>query len=252
MTNGLFLFYFLLLSKCLYVCSYKMITPKQWRILQQYKTDKHTSQSMMEKVNYIIFMRHVPLVCTTAKRIGQIHKRKTLNIKQDMLVYGYKGLYDSIRKYDGRRLFVNYAKIYIKGSIYKCITDNYTISKIPITERRKSVMKRKPVYQEYENKYKHTTYLRGLDYLSCANNERHDDLLYLWVEINRLDPFVKRLFYYRFDHLFNIKHTNKEVAELMCCSEEHVRKTIKNHISVLIGVDVSDLNNINGVKYIYK
>ena len=229
-----------------------MITPKQWKILQHYKTDKYTSQSMMEKVNYIIFMRHVPLVCSTAKQIGQIHKIKTLNIKQDMLVYGYRGLYDSVRKYDGRRLFINYAKIYIKGSIYKCITDNYTISKIPITERRKSVMKRKPVYQEYENKYKHTTYLRGLDYLSCANNERRDDLLYLWVEINRLDPFVKRLFYYRFDYMFNIKHTNKEVAELMCCSEEHVRQTIKKHISVLIGVDVSDLDNINGVKYIYK
>ena len=52
--------------------------------------------------------------------------------------------------------------------------------------------------------------------------------------------------------MFNIKHTNKEVAELMCCSEEHVRQTIKKHISVLIGVDVSDLDNINGVKYIYK
>ena len=252
MTKVLFLFYFLLLSNCLYVCSYKMITPKQWKILQHYKTDKHTSQSMMEKVNYIIFMRHVPLVCSTAKLLRQIHKRKTLNIKQDMLVYGYRGLYDSVRKYDGRRLFINYAKIYIKGSIYKCITDNYTISKIPITERRKSVLKRKPVYQEYENKYKHTTYLRGLDYLSCANNDRRDDLLYFWVEINRLDPFVKRLFYYRFDHLFNIKHTNKEVADLMCCSEEHVRQTIKKHISVLIGVDVSDLDNINGVKYIYK
>lgn len=229
-----------------------MITPKQWKILQHYKTDKYTSQSMMEKVNYIIFMRHVPLVCSTAKLLGQIHKRKTLNIKQDMLVYGYRGLYDSIRKYDGKRVFVNYAKIYIKGSIYKCITDNYTISKIPITERRKSVMKRKPVYQEYENEYKHTTYLRGLDYLSCANNERRGELLYLWVEINRLDPFVKRLFYYRFDYMFNIKHTNKEVAELMCCSEEHVRQTIKKHIYVLIGSDVSDLDNINGVKYIYK
>ena len=229
-----------------------MITPKQWKILQHYKTDKYTSQSMMEKVNYIIFMRHVPLVCSTAKLLGQIHKRKTLNIKKDMLVYGYRGLYDSIRKYDGKRVFVNYAKIYIKGSIYKCITDNYTISKIPITERRKSVMKRKPVYQEYENEYKHTTYLRGLDYLSCANNERRGELLYLWVEINRLDPFVKRLFYYRFDYMFNIKHTNKEVAELMCCSEEHVRQTIKKHIYVLIGSDVSDLDNINGVKYIYK
>lgn len=229
-----------------------MITPKQWKILQHYKTDKYTSQSMMEKVNYIIFMRHVPLVCSTAKQIGQIHKRKTLNIKKDMLLYGYKGLYDSIRKYDGRQLFVNYAKIYIKGSIYKCITDNYSISKIPITERRKSVMKRKPVYQQYENEYKHTTYLRGLDYLSCANNERRGDLLYLWVEINRLDPFVKRLFYYRFDYLFNIKRTNREISELMCCSEEHVRKTIKNHILLLIGSGVNNLNDTKDVKYIYK
>ena len=245
MGNVLFLFYFLLLLKCLCVCSYKMITPKQWRILQHYKTDKHTSQSMMEKVNYIIFMRHVPLVCSTAKMFGKIHKRKILNIKQDMLVYGYRGLYDSVRKYDGRRLFVNYAKIYIEGSIYKCITDNYTISKIPITERRKSVMKRKPVYREYE----YTTYLRGLDYMKSVQIENNSDLLYFWGEINRLEPFVKRLFYYRFDYLFNIKRTNKDVAELMCCSEEHVRKTIKKHISVLIG---NDINDIKGRKYIYK
>ena len=44
---------------------------------------------------------------------------------------------------------------------------------------------------------------------------------------SKLDTFSKRVFFYKYDIDFNSIRSNKIVAELMCCSEEKVRLTLK-------------------------
>ena len=48
----------------------------------------------------------------------------------------------------------------------------------------------------------------------------------IWNEINELDPFVKRCIYLKYDYDFKKIRSNKHVAELMCCSEENIRKRL--------------------------
>lgn len=217
----------------IYLCrSYKFITSSQWKIIRQYKSDRELTDSMRYKVDYILFKRHIPLVYGIVDSFARIHKYKTKNIKGDMILYGYKGLYDSVENYDGKRLFNNYARIYIKGSLYKCMTDNYVISKISKSERRKNIFKRKTHIVEERS------YLSGRDYLSHVSDIDNIEYIRYWNKINMFDPFIRRIFYYKFDYMFNKIRSNKQIAELMVCSEEYVRKIIKNNINILLDNDV--------------
>jgi hypothetical protein len=46
----------------------------------------------------------------------------------------------------------------------------------------------------------------------------------IWENINNLDPFSKRIIYLKYDIDFNKVRSNKIISELMCCSEETIRK----------------------------
>ena len=212
--------------------SYKLITSSQWKIIQQYKSDRKLTDSMRDKVDYILFRRHIPLVYGMANSFTRVHRYKTKNIKDDIILYGYKGLYDSVKNYDGKRLFNNYARIHIKGSMYKCMTDNYIISKISKSERRKNIFKRKTHIVEERS------YLSGRDYLSHVSDIDNIEYIRYWNKINMFDPFIRRIFYYKFDYMFNKVRSNKQIAELMVCSEEYIRKIIKNNINILLDNDL--------------
>jgi DNA-directed RNA polymerase sigma subunit (sigma70/sigma32) len=60
------------------------------------------------------------------------------------------------------------------------------------------------VYNKYENNYE------------------------LWVKLNELDPFIKRCLHLKYSYNFEQIRTNKQVAEMMCCSSETIRKTYNN------------------------
>ena len=60
-----------------------------------------------------------------------------------------------------------------------------------------------------------------------SNNE-------LWIKIENLDPFLKRIFYLKYDFEFNIIRSNKHISELMCCSEENIRKNLVKTIKGII------------------
>ena len=52
----------------------------------------------------------------------------------------------------------------------------------------------------------------------------------IWEKINGLDDFSKRIIYIKYDFEFNKIRSNSKIAELMCCSKEHIRKKFKNII----------------------
>ena len=66
------------------------------------------------------------------------HKQKCYNINiEDIILSSKLGLFKSIKKYKGTYNFENYAKKYIQGELYKCLTDFHEINNIPKSIRRK-------------------------------------------------------------------------------------------------------------------
>lgn len=209
---------------------YKFIKNKQWNIIRSYIKDESTTISMRNKINLILFYKHLPLVNKKVNEFKRFHFKKCRHIdKNDLLVCSYKALLDCIKKYDGGFTFYPYADKYIKGSLFKVMTEHYPISKMSKVERKKNIYKRKSV-----EVYQPNIYLSNKDYLRSINLVKSDsEFENIWDKIDSFDPFVKRIFRYKFDFYFNKIRSNYQVSKLMCCSDEHIRSVIKKHISLI-------------------
>jgi len=54
-----------------------------------------------------------------------------------------------------------------------------------------------------------------------------------WENVDRFIPFMKRIFHLKYNFEFDRIRSNKMISELMCCSEEHVRKTLLKGFLIL-------------------
>lgn len=241
--------FFFFLSLCLSVHTTKMITKQQWNTLQYYIQNKQTiTQSMNDKIQYILYSRHLPLVKSTTYKFRKFHKFKTKMIKADDLEsYGSMGLIHAIRNYNGKALFHHYAKIYIKGGLYQGLTKHYPITKVSAKERRMRKDVKPYDYEtcgeQYNDKYISPTnsYLGKSDYLSFNEDPTsYNTYRDYWIKISQMPPLVKRIMFLKFDNEFNIVMSNHLISIYCGCSEETIRKNVKNAI-----MNITD-NNIDG------
>lgn len=54
-----------------------------------------------------------------------------------------------------------------------------------------------------------------------------------WDKINNLNSFTVKIFSLKYDFEFNKLRSNKNISNLMCCSEEYIRKSIDTGIYIL-------------------
>lgn len=98
--------------------SYKMMTPTQWRYIRIMIQNNKTTQSMREKIQYILYNRHTPLLHSLIRNFRRYHKFKSKQVQyKDYEQYASIGLLHAIRKYNGYYLFYPYAKIYNRRAI---------------------------------------------------------------------------------------------------------------------------------------
>lgn len=153
----------------------------------------------------------------------------------ELLLYGNVGLFKAIRKYNGKAEFHKYAGIYIDSELKNAISDSYSLSIIPRTERKKKRNITNEVeLEEYKNKLEVRTYGRP-NHWTYNNNfledlideeEKQNFLREKWYKISQLSGFQKRIMYLKYDYEFNSIRSNNRISKLMCCSEEWVRKNV--------------------------
>lgn len=216
----------------------KFITKPQWKYFQNKIIQPDTTPSMRDKINYILFERHKPLLYSMVNDFTRFHKHKCKYVnKDDIIQYGAMSLHHAIRNYNGQSSFHQYAKLYIKGGMYNAITIHHPITKISKKQRRTSKHSNQTNFDvllpsfENKNEYlgKNTQYLEsplGYKYFNNYESQR----LKVWRKINKLPPFTKRVLYQKFDIDFNVKYSNKYLADLNSCSEETIRKHVNGAI----------------------
>lgn len=146
-------------------------------------------------------------------------------------------------------------KIYIQGELYKGITELYPICSISKEERKKRKTVSREDYQNLTSDEKKLVFMKRKMYKRLIDTKfigkedwiidknRDDDFIdgsninlqsiserdkyeKVWYQINNLSsisPFQKRIFQLKYDFYLNKIHTDREIGELMVCSEEYVR-----------------------------
>ena len=133
--------------------------------------------------------------------------------KEEIIVCSKIGLYKSIQNYDGSSYFNNYLDIYIKSELYKLLTiyhkykyqNNIYTDLNSFHSAEQDILEKLIIKSEFEDKFE---------------NKFNNILI-------GLSPFRKRIFYLKFNKDFTSIRSKKVIAELMCCSEETIRKEIQ-------------------------
>jgi RNA polymerase sigma factor (sigma-70 family) len=212
-----------------------MITPAQWRYMRIIIQNDKTTASMKEKVQYILYHRNIPLIRSSIRDFRQYHKFKSKFIQyQDYEQYASIGLLHAIKNYNGHYLFHPYAKMYIIGAVYNCLTKHYPIQKSSSTERRKRKVCKK---YDYETCGRQNTLVGPTWYLgkynsipSSLQSDTFGTKRDMWIRIESLSPEIKRIMHLKFDYDFHVINSNRKISAYFECSEETIRKKVRQAI----------------------
>lgn len=211
------------------------IVNNNWKTLEIYFRNKNlTDQKKLIIQNYV-FNNYLPLAYSETKKFMAFHRYKTKFIhKDDLYYYSLIGLYHATRKYNGESNFYKYSTTYIKGSLYKCLTINYPLSKLTKSERRKS-KNYSFNFDEIYNLPPKNLYLGKIDSFVKSNNDYNIDFYYhnsVWKKIMNIEnERDKKIMCDKFDLEFNKLKSNKELSKKYNCSEETIRKSVYKTIN---------------------
>ena len=243
---------------------------KQWSNIQIILQHKETPPKIKNTVKNIIYYAYQKLAIKEAYKFKKFHSYKCKNINiEDFLLSSKLGLYKSIEKYNGNTNFENYSKKYIQGELYKCLTNFHEITNIPKSYRRKAKTDLTINSRKNYKKCLKTTLVSSTDYWRFdrmqtlkrdkkkiiltpeEEQEERNGVQLIRAKMNELfaksktDTFTKKVFEYKFDADFQIIRSNKYIAELMGCSEEHVRNKLENFKKLFINEIFHDNKNIS-------
>jgi len=142
----------------------------------------------------------------------QYHTYLCRDIRGDELsIYACIGLKKAVTNYDPYKcgLFTRYADFYLKNELYKGVRKLK-----PINSIKSENFMLEQIHSTSEN-----------DNLSII--EKNNVYSKKWLELrNTLNVFEYRCLLYKYSFDFKKQMSNAEVSKIMCCSEEHVRKSL--------------------------
>ena len=220
--------FFILLS---YLTSYK------WKLIKSILNNDKCTDDIKHETKKIIFNNYSNLTKKITYLFINNNKKTVKNIKfNELNMYAMTGLVKAIDNYEynSNYSFATYAIPYIKSDLYKGITDLTPLKLLPHHYRINNKWKKNNM-----NLYKKS--------MKTINTYGSDDwILDKYIENNKLNEYIKindlvhdlrpelrRIFYYRYNKNMNIK----KIAELMCFSDETIRKSltlIHLHINYLL------------------
>ena len=214
--------------------SHGILTKSQWGLIEIYLKDPCLSCEMRTSIQHTIFKHHLPLAKNKCHEFMKLHKYKTSYVnKEDLQFHSIAGLYHATRNYNGRSNFVKYATIYMNGALYNGLTKHYPISKISPKKRR--THKGPSTYRTFDSvqSTKMNLYLGNNHYTLRSNLEAFtfpEEYIRIWSAVHKMDPLLRTLIHQKFDFTLNVIQSNKQLSIIHNCSEETIRKKIKNAI----------------------
>jgi len=241
----LYIIYFILIN--LFLINSLHLNSKQINQIINLIKNKSLNTEQREKINYILYKSYEKWAIKKAIDFKELHKFKCKNINtQELILYSKFGLFKSIKKYNGNSLFLFYSEFYVKKELLNVVTNHFSLSIIPKSIRTKNKQNfSHDDLSEYKNKLEPMliNYANNVAIDKSHNSKQQHilDKIYnyethmkIWENINKLEPFSKRIIYLKYDQEFNKIKSNKIISVLMCCSEEHVRKKLQEALKKIL------------------
>ena len=245
----LYLLFFLFLQLLLFNSLH--LTTHQLKLINNLIKNKNLEKEQRLKINNLLYLSYEKWAIKKANDFKELHYYKCKNININELVLSSKiGLFKAIKNYNGNSDFTYFSQLYVKNELFKVLTTYYAHSAVPKDIRKKSkknlTEKELIIYYKNINTYlinysdnNKIDRLRNYDYKKnmletvLDKHEKYEKYKIIWDKINNLDSFKIKIFSLKYDFEFNKLRSNKNISNLLCCSEEHIRKNIDTGINIL-------------------
>jgi len=205
------------------------------------------------RINQVLYRSYEKWAVKRAYDFRRLHRNKCRNIDfQDLVQASKFGLYQSVLRYNGRYAFIPYSHFFVNGELLKTVTQHYSTSIVPrkIRVQNKSHFTPQQMAKyandlerslvQYTNSWLFDDIYYGIGNTAFDKNVDSETWRKKWSLFSDLDVSTRRIVMLKYDYDFNKRHTNKEVAEMMGCSEEKVRLSIlKAMMKLRLGNDVN-------------
>ena len=200
------------------------LTPKQMYSARGLLMNPTITQPQRESIQKLLYSAHEKWAIKKAIEFKQLHRYKCWDISADELILSSKiGLLKSSRRYNGLSPFAKFSEIYVKSELLRTLTMRLSMTScISMKDRMKS--NRTESIRRTVSAVNHI--LKSDTQTPIMNSVEKEFYRTAWAYVNTLDVFTKRTVWLKYDYEFKVIHSNKQIAELMCCSEETVRKAI--------------------------
>ena len=202
------------------------LSPKQMYSARGLLMNPTITSVQRESVQKLLYSAHEKWAIKKAVEFKQLHRYKCRDISTSELVLSSKiGLLKSSRNYDGRAAFNRYAEMYVKSELLRTLSMRLSITNcISVKDRMKS-NKQTNITRVVETLNSMIT-IKSTNPTPLANSAENEFYRNAWAYVDTLDVFTKRVVWTKYNYEFKVQNSNKQIAELMCCSEETVRKAI--------------------------
>lgn len=210
----------------------------QLRLITNLLQNPLLQNKQRESINKILYKSYENWAVKKALEFKTLHSYKCQDIKTAELILSSKmGLFKSIKKYNGKYNFINYSSVYIKSELLRVVTEKYSLSILPKSYR----IKNKSKFTENElavynrllkihltcqyKKHENNIFINDEDILHKISKKYEDEERFT-ERMSNLTGFEKRILQlkYNYNDANIFIRSNKDVAALMCCSEETIRK----------------------------
>ena len=214
------------------------LTSNQWTLIKHILKHPQRTDYMVDTIHQILYQHYRYKAYDTAYNFKMKYTKLCGHISTtEMKQYASKGLLLAIKNYNPTYPFSNHMSLYVNSQLYIGLSNLQPLTIIPKTLRlsKKWRNENKVLYKNLTN-----TKLVGNDYYlydinqgrnfsktnHLENIQKYQHLLEIWSIVNSLDIEYKTIMNYKYNFYLQKIRSNEHIAELMCCSDETIRKKL--------------------------
>lgn len=214
------------------------LSDSQWTLIKHILKHPQRTSYMTDTIHQVLYQHYRYKAYGIAYEFKKKYSKLCSHISvTEMNQYASKGLLLAIKNYNPKYPFSNHMSLYVNSQLYIGLSDLQPLTTIPKNLRlsKKWKNENRILYKKLTN----TKLVGNDDYLYNITQDKNDSkannlentsenqmLSEIWSIINSLDVEYQQIMKYKYDFYLQKVRSNRHVAELMCCSDETIRKKL--------------------------
>jgi RNA polymerase sigma factor (sigma-70 family) len=184
---------------------------------------------VIRSIPSLLYVSHEKWAKKQAIEFKCLHYYKCRGLSLEDLEFSSKiGLLKSANRYNGRTKFTRFSEIYVKSELLRALTTHLSITACvsPKKRMRSNVATNDIPHNKYPIIIRHDKNTISTIFQPQVEIQNKEFYQSVWDFVETFNEFTKHVIRTKYDYEFKVRKTNAEIARMIDCSEETVRKSV--------------------------